>query len=98
MYILSNWSEPVYEANKDTHLRFLKYVDGEIMSYREGMIKPDREIYQLLCNRFHINPAEAVFLDDNAANIKAAKEFGLNAIHFTSYEQAREELEQYLKE
>ena len=97
IYILSNWSEPVYEANKDTHLRFLKYVDGEIMSFREGMIKPDREIYQLLCDRFDINPKEAVFLDDNTANIKAANEFGLNAIHFVNYEQAKVELEKYLR-
>lgn len=97
VYILSNWSEPVYEANKDTHLRFLKDVDGEIMSYREGLIKPDRKIYQLLCDRFDINPGEAVFLDDNAANIKAAKEFGINAIHFVNYEQAKEELEAYLR-
>lgn len=97
VYILSNWSEPVYEANKDTHLRFLKYVDGEIMSYREGLIKPDRKIYQLLCERFDINPGEAVFLDDNAANIKAANEFGLNTIHFVNYEQAKMELEKYLR-
>lgn len=97
VYILSNWSEPVYEANKDTHLRFLKYVDGEIMSYREGLIKPDREIYQLLCNRFKINPKEAVFLDDNVANVKAAREFGLNAIHFKDYKQAKAELEAYLR-
>ena len=98
VYILSNWSEPVYEANKNTHLRFLKEVDGEIMSYRERMIKPDREIYELLCNRFNINPSEAVFLDDNAANVKGAKEFGLHAIHFKNYEQAKEELERYLAE
>jgi len=97
IYILSNWSEPVYEANKDTHLRFLKYVDGEIMSFREGMIKPDREIYQLLCERFEINPEEAVFLDDNAVNVKAAREFGLNAIHFKDYKQAKAELEAYLR-
>ena len=73
-------------------------VDGEIMSYRERMIKPDREIYELLCNRFNINPSEAVFLDDNAANVKGAKEFGLHAIHFKNYEQAKEELERYLAE
>lgn len=97
IYILSNWSEPVYEANKDTHLRFLKDVDGEIMSYREGMIKPHREIYQLLCDRYNINPKEAVFLDDNVANVKGAIEFGLNAIHFKTYEQAKEELEKYLR-
>lgn len=97
VYILSNWSEPAYEANKDTHLRFLKEVDGEIMSYREGMIKPDREIYELLCNSFNINPATAVFLDDNSTNVKAAQEFGLHAIHFKNYEQAKKELEVYLR-
>lgn len=97
VYVLSNWSEPVYEANKETHLRFMKELDGEIMSYREKMIKPNREIYQLLCSRYHIDPKEAVFLDDNEANIEGAKEFGLHAIHFKSYEQAKEELEQYLK-
>ena len=97
VYVLSNWSEPAYEANKDTHLRFLKEVDGAIMSFREGIIKPDREIYQLLCDRYQINPKEAVFLDDNKANIDAARIFGLNAIHFKGYEQAREELEVFLQ-
>ena len=96
VYILSNWSEPAYEANKDTHLRFLKEVDGAIISYREGIIKPNKEIYQLLCERFSINPVEAIFLDDNVANVNAARDFGLHAIHFKNYEQAKEELERYL--
>ena len=97
VYILSNWSEPVYEANKDTHLSFLKEVDGAIMSFREKMIKPNREIYQLLCDRYQINPKEAVFLDDNKANIDAADAFGLNVIHFKNYEQAKEELEVFFQ-
>ena len=97
VYVLSNWSEPVYEANKDTHLSFLKEVDGGIMSFREKMIKPDQEIYQLLCDRYHINPKEAIFLDDNKTNVDAALEFGLNAIHFKNYEQAKEELECFLQ-
>lgn len=98
VYVLSNWSKPAYEANKDTHLRFLKEMDGGILSFQEGVIKPEREIYQLICDRYHIEPGEAVFLDDNEANIEAAREFGLNAIHFKNYDQAREDLEQYLAE
>ena len=98
VYVLSNWSEPAYEANKDTHMSFLKEMDGGILSFREGVIKPDRKIYQLLCSRYQINPKEAVFLDDNAANIIAAREFGLNVIHFKNYEQAKEELERYFIE
>lgn len=96
VYVLSNWSKPAYEANKDTHMSFLKEMDGGILSFREGIIKPDRAIYQLLCDRYGINPREAVFLDDNVANITAAKEFGLHAIHFKNYQQAKEELEKYL--
>lgn len=96
VYVLSNWSKPAYEANKDTHLSFLEEMDGGLLSFKEGIIKPDKAIYQLLCDRYHINPKEAVFLDDNAANIEAAKEFGLNTIHFKNYQQAKKELEQYL--
>ena len=98
VYVLSNWPKPIYETNKDTNLCFLSETDGGVLSYREGLIKPDREIYQLLCDRYSIDPQEAVFLDDNAANVQAARDFGLHAIHFQSYEQAKEELSKYLEE
>ncbi len=96
VYVLSNWSKPAYEANKNTHMKFLEETDGGILSFREGIIKPDPAIYQLLCDRYQINPKEAVFLDDNETNIEAARKYGLHAIHFKNYEQAREELEKYL--
>ena len=96
VYVLSNWSEIAYEENKDTHLAFIKEMDGGILSFREGLIKPDKKIYQLLCDRYGINPARAVFIDDNEANVKAAIEYGMNAIHFTDIETAKKELEKYL--
>ena len=68
------------------------------MSFREGVIKPSREIYELICSRYEINPSKAVFLDDNAANVQGARDFGLHAIHFKTYEQAKEELNKYLEE
>lgn len=98
VYVLSNWSEPVYEGNKNTHLKFLEEIDGGILSYREKLIKPEREIYELLCTRYEIDPAKAVFLDDNEANVLGARAFGLNAIHFKAYDRAKEELNQYLEE
>ena len=98
VYALSNWSKPTYEACIDSHLSFLKEMDGEIISFREHLLKPEREIYQLICDRFDIVPGEAVFLDDNIANIEAARDFGLNAIHFQNYAQGREELEKLLVE
>ena len=97
VYVLSNWAKPAYDDNVDTNLKFLKYTDGGIMSFREGIIKPDRRIYELICSRYDIDPKEAVFFDDNAANIDGARAFGLNAIHFKTYEQARAEFEMMIQ-
>ena len=98
IYILSNWSKPAYDACQNTALSFLPLVDGVVFSYRELMIKPNKKIYELICNRYDINPAEAVFLDDTEKNIIAARDYGLHGIHFKSYEQGRKELEELLAE
>lgn len=98
VYILSNMSKPAHEVHADGCMSFLHMVDGSILSYLEGMIKPDRCIYELLCSRFQIEPERAVFLDDTIRNIEAAKEFGLHGIHFQSYEQAKAELDAMLSE
>jgi putative hydrolase of the HAD superfamily len=47
-----------------------------------GMRKPDREIYELTCERMGITPNETVFVDDNLDNITAARAFGMEAVHF----------------
>ncbi|MCZ7535288.1 MAG: HAD family phosphatase [Acidimicrobiia bacterium] len=47
-----------------------------------GMRKPEREIYELTCDRLGIHPAEAVFVDDNADNIAAAELLGMSTVHF----------------
>lgn len=97
IYILSNWSKPAYDACKDTALSFLPLVDGIVFSYKEFVIKPEKKIYEIICSRYDIHPEEAVFLDDSEANITSARAYGLHAIHFKSYEQARQELEELLE-
>ena len=98
VYILSNWSKPAYDACKETALSFLPLVDGVVFSYKELVIKPDKEIYDIICSRYDIKPEEAVFLDDTEKNIIAAREFGLHGIHFQTYEQGKAELEALLAE
>lgn len=96
VYLLSNWSKPAYEACYDNELNFIPLVDGAVMSFQELLVKPDAKIYDLICKRYAINPAEAVFLDDTIKNIEGARAYGLHAIHFKSYEQGRAELEKLL--
>ena len=89
--VLSNFSSKVARENPDA-LEFLEYVDGGILSYQDGVIKPDPAIYRLLLDRYGLKPEECVFLDDIQKNLDAAKAFGIHTILFRSMEQAREEL------
>ena len=92
---LSNYSEYIMNAGPEA-LDFLPYMDGGVFSCHVGMIKPDPAIYRKICDTYDLNPEECVFIDDNEDNIDAARKFGLDAIHFENYEQAKEELEKKL--
>ena len=69
-------------------------VSGE--SFRKS--KPDPEIYEYLCDEYWLEPEESVFIDDRPVNIKGAETCGIHGIVFRSYEQAKKELDEFLKE
>lgn len=95
LYCLSNISSSFGHYLKDNN-EFFELFDGIIFSADVKLVKPELEIYHLLCDRYHIVPAESVFLDDRIENIEAAKKIGIHAIHFTSYSTAEEELNNLL--
>lgn len=79
VYILSNFSQENFEI-MEARYPWLQDFDGRIISYREKLIKPDPPIYHLLIERFKLNPARSVFIDDLEANVRTAINVGLNAI------------------
>lgn len=95
VYWLSNYPQRTYELTKDA-LSFAREMDGGLFSYEVKHIKPEKEIYQALLDKYHLIPQECVFLDDNKNNVRAAVDFGMSGIVFTSREQAKEELEALL--
>ncbi len=97
VYLLSNYPRDAYKMHEEKHFDFAAAVDGKVISGFERMSKPDPRIYRLLCDRYSLDPKECVFLDDREVNIKAAIEEGMQGIVFTSYEDAREKLEDILK-
>lgn len=88
---LSNWSGELFTR---THARWgiLNRFSDIVVSGREGVVKPDRRIFELACERGHLNPAEVVFIDDTAENVEAAINFGMQALQFTSGERLRADL------
>ena len=79
VYILSNFSEFGYNRAKG-RFDFLEYADGALISYEVKEVKPDRVIYEAICERYGIVPENAVFLDDKEENTQAAIDFGMHAI------------------
>lgn len=91
LYALTNWSAELFPVALERY-EFLHWFDGRVVSGEEKMRKPFPQFYQLLLDRFKINAAETLFIDDNLRNIQAAEAIGLICIHFQSPEQLREEL------
>lgn len=71
-------------------------MDGGIFSYLVNCVKPDEEIYYKLFEKYDLNPAECVFIDDTPANIETARRLGMQGIVFESYEQSSSELTRIL--
>lgn len=91
VYILSNFGKLGYNHIKP-RFDFLKYADGALISYEVKEVKPNRRIYELICERFGIIPENAVFLDDCSKNTEGAVAYGMHAITVESKEQADEAL------
>ena len=55
-----------------------------VVSGAEKMVKPDPAIYRLALDRFGLRADEAVFVDDNPANVAAAQALGIESVLFTN--------------
>lgn len=92
LYGLSNWS-----AEKFSQVRldypFFEWFDGIVLSGEVGMIKPNRDIYELLLKRVGRPAGECLFIDDHMPNIQTAQVLGFQTIQFKSAEHLRSELE-----
>jgi 2-haloacid dehalogenase len=90
-YALTNWSAELFPIALERY-DFLHWFDGRVVSGEEMTRKPFADIYLKLLDRYEVDAAEAIFIDDNFRNIKAAEELGIPSIHFQSPEQLRESL------
>lgn len=82
-YYLSNYSEEMYRQSKE-QLSFIEDFDGGIFSWKEKCMKPQKEIYEILLKRYHIDPQRAIFFDDRPENVEAAADTGIHGITFTT--------------
>jgi len=91
LYALTNWSAELFPEALIRY-GFLDLFKDIIVSGDEGVAKPDPEIFDILEKRIGQPLDGCIFVDDSPANITAAAQAGLDAIHFTDTGHLRHDL------
>ena len=80
-YLLSNAGYDFYEYSP--HKPAIALLDGKIISCEHKVLKPEKEIYEILFSTFSLDPSECVFIDDVEENIEGGKKCGMDGIVFS---------------
>ncbi len=94
LYALTNWSAETFPWALE-NFPFLHWFEGIVVSGVEKSRKPLPEFFQILFDRYQVNPSSSLFIDDNLANIDGAKRLGLNTISFKDPEQLMADLREW---
>ena len=93
LYCITNFTPAGYEQCYDC-ISFIEKFDGCVFSFREGVAKPDLEIYKILLERYDLKAEECVFIDDTEENVLSAEKLGFKGIVFTGYKDTVDKLDQ----
>jgi 2-haloacid dehalogenase len=92
LYAITNFSDEFWPPFRAREAAFFAPFRDVVVSGHEKLTKPDSAIYRLALDRFGLNPEEAVFVDDNAANVAGANAIGIHGLLFTGEPQLRADL------
>ena len=92
LYAITNFSGEFWKPFRAREAALFDRFRDIVVSGDEELTKPDPAIYRLALQRFGLAAEEAVFVDDNAANVDAAARLGIHAMLFTGERALRSEL------
>ena len=93
VYILSDNNKDA--SNYYKTIDGLNDLDGYVFSYEYKTIKKDGKLFDILLEKYNLNPSDCYFIDDTKENIEVANSKGINGI---LYEENDQEIINYFKE
>ena len=78
IYILSNTAYTFYDLVKEGYIPAASIAKGIVLSCEEKVLKPNEKIYNILLERYNLDPHDAMFFDDLSENIWGAARCGIN--------------------
>lgn len=94
-FILSNFGHRTFELVFNKYPWF-KLFKGKVVSSHVKMLKPEKEIYLELINKYDLIPEETIFIDDTFVNVEASEALGIRTIHYTGEKDLREMLKELI--
>jgi 2-haloacid dehalogenase len=91
IYALSNWSAETFPIARP-RFPFLAWFDGIVLSGEQAIAKPDPRIFEILLDRYDLDPTATLFVDDSPGNVAAAARLGMVAVSFTDAPSLRQGL------
>ena len=84
LYALTNWSAETWPWGVQRFPFLEELFDGIVVSGQERVAKPDPQLFEILNDRFDLDPHSTVYIDDSPANIVAASRLGYITHLFTT--------------
>lgn len=78
--IISNAPEIHTQINKERGI--FSYFNSVIISCEAGLVKPNKEIFELALHMLDVKAKECVFIDDREEHLDIPKKMGFSVIHF----------------
>lgn len=91
LFALTNWSAETFPIARP-RFPFLEWFEGIVVSGEVRAAKPDERIFSHLVERFGLEPASTIFIDDSEANVEAATALGFQTIRYEDPDQLRARL------
>lgn len=95
IYFLSNINKWDIEYNIN-RFDFFKFADGAIYSCDVKYVKPEKECYLALINKYNLKVEECIFIDDTKINIDSARELGIKSILFDDLENVKKQVDKII--
>lgn len=95
VYLLSNLQKTTWDYLTSQQAALLSLLDGQVLSFQEKLLKPQKEIFQVLLQRYHLNPENCLFFDDRPENIEGGRACGISGVIFTGWPDLEQAYQNY---
>jgi len=86
--VISN-TDPLHAATIEAQGGIAGVVERWVYSYQAGCLKPHSGIFELALRHLGVRAEETLLVDDRQDNLAAARELGMDGLHYDSFETLR---------